>query len=119
MEPIILASSSPRRHEILKLLNIPFQVIIPNTDETITQGFSPEEASELIARQKISEIIHSKPMGQEIPWILSADTIILFNGNLYGKIITSLGNFVVAVKISDNLTLKSFQFFFKFVFHGF
>ena len=85
MEPIILASSSPRRQEILKLLNIPFQVIIPNTDETITQGFSPEEASELIARQKISEIIHSKPMGQEIPWILSADTIILFNGKLYGK----------------------------------
>lgn len=85
MEPIILASSSPRRQEILKLLNIPFQVIIPNIDETISQGFNPEEASELIARQKISEIIHSRPQGQELPWILSADTVILFNNKIYGK----------------------------------
>ena len=33
MKPIILASSSPRRQEILKLMNIPYQVIIPNCKE--------------------------------------------------------------------------------------
>ena len=35
MEPIILASSSPRRQDILKMLGIPFQVIMPNIDEAI------------------------------------------------------------------------------------
>ena len=36
MEPIILASSSPRRQEILKMLKITFRVIAPNIDETIS-----------------------------------------------------------------------------------
>ena len=40
MEPIILASSSPRRQEILKMLKIPFRVIIPNIDETLVNSIN-------------------------------------------------------------------------------
>ena len=43
MEPIILASSSPRRQEILKSLKIPFRVIMPNIDETISSMLKGEE----------------------------------------------------------------------------
>jgi len=85
MEPIILASSSPRRQEILKMLNIPFQVIMPNVDETLTSVIEKEEIPEFLAREKVASVIKSLPMGQEIPWVLGADTVILFEGNLYGK----------------------------------
>ena len=52
MEPIILASSSPRRQEILKMLKIPFRVIIPNIDETVLSAIDTEQVPELLARQK-------------------------------------------------------------------
>lgn len=85
MEPIILASSSPRRQEILKMLKIPYRVIMPNIDETISTMLSHEEIPELLAREKVTAVIRSLPVGQEIPWVLGADTIISFEGSLYGK----------------------------------
>lgn len=85
MEPIILASSSPRRQEILKLLNIPFKVIIPNCDETLSSAIDPEELPEFLAREKVTAVIHSLPPQQEILWILGADTVILKDGQIYGK----------------------------------
>ena len=85
MEPIILASSSPRRQEILKMLKIPYRVIIPNIDETLTNAIDPEQVPELLAREKVTAVINSLPAGQEIPWVLGADTVILFEDKLIGK----------------------------------
>lgn len=85
MEPIILASSSPRRQEILKMLKIPFRVIIPNIDETLSSAIELEQVPELLAREKVTAVIHSLPAGQEIPWVLGADTIILFENEVLGK----------------------------------
>lgn len=85
MEPIILASSSPRRQDILKMLNIPFQVILPNIDETMTSGVEVEDVPELLAREKVSAVIHSLPSQQEIQWILGADTVIVKDNKIYGK----------------------------------
>lgn len=85
MEPIILASSSPRRQDILKMLGIPFQVVLPNIDETLTAGVEAEDVPELLAREKVSAVIHSLPSQQEIQWILGADTVIVKDGVIYGK----------------------------------
>ncbi len=85
MEPIILASSSPRRQEILKMLDIPFQVILPNVDETLTSSVDTEDIPELLAREKVSAVIHSLPSQQEIQWVLGADTVIVKNGRIFGK----------------------------------
>lgn len=86
MEPIILASSSPRRQEILKMLNIPFQVIMPNVDETLASScLEVEEIPELLAREKVSAVIHALPAGQEIPWVLGTDTVVVYDGQIYGK----------------------------------
>jgi septum formation protein len=84
MEPIILASSSPRRQEILKMLKIPFRVIIPNIDETLSSAVELEQIPELLAREKVAAIIETLK-GQEIPWVLGADTVILFDGKILGK----------------------------------
>lgn len=85
MEPIILASSSPRRQEILKMLKIPYQVIIPNIDETLTNAIESDQIPELLAREKVTAVIQSLPKGQEIPWVLGADTVIYFDGKILGK----------------------------------
>lgn len=85
MEPIILASSSPRRQEILKSLKIPYRVITSNIDETLTSVIKNEEVPEFLAREKVSAVIKSLPPQQEIQWILGADTIIEFENKIYGK----------------------------------
>ena len=85
MEPIILASSSPRRQEILRLLNIPFAVNPANIDEVYPDDVAIDSAAEYIAVEKVKAIIKSIPDGQTVPWILGADTVIVFGGRIYGK----------------------------------
>lgn len=85
MDPIILASASPRRQEILKNLRIPFQVIIPNVNENNTSDKTPMELTESLARSKVSAVVHSLPPKQIIPWVLGADTIVSLNGKNLGK----------------------------------
>ena len=85
MQPIILASSSPRRQEILKLLNIPFKVIIPNCDEEIPDDIELEKVPEYLATRKVNAVTHSLPPDIEYPWILGADTMVISGKKVYGK----------------------------------
>ena len=85
MKPIILASSSPRRQEILKLLNIPYQVKVSNYDESYPSDISLEQVPEFLANRKVEAVARTYPAGHEIPWILGADTMVLLEGKLYGK----------------------------------
>ncbi|MBP5402797.1 MAG: septum formation protein Maf [Treponema sp.] len=85
MDPIILASSSPRRQEILKMMNIPFQVIMPDVNENLTTAKSPLELTESLARSKVLSVVHSLPPKQVIPWVLGADTVVALNNRIYGK----------------------------------
>ncbi|MCR4822396.1 MAG: Maf family protein [Treponema sp.] len=85
MKPVILASSSPRRQEILKLLNIPYQVKVSNIDESYPSDLPLEEIPEYLANKKVEAVARTYPSGHEIPWILGADTMILLDGKLYGK----------------------------------
>lgn len=85
MEAIILASSSPRRQEILKMLGISFKVMIPNIDEVLSKGLKAEEASELFAREKVAGVLRSVEKELSVPWILGADTTVIKGEKLYRK----------------------------------
>ena len=85
MEPIILASSSPRRQKILQTLGIPFVVHPSNFDEVLPPDISVENATDYFAAKKVDAVIRSFPSDQEISWVLGADTAIIFNGKLFGK----------------------------------
>ncbi len=84
MEPIILASTSPQRQEIVKNLHIPFIVVPPEIDESITIQMPPQKMVEVIAQKKAQAVVDmsltSKPH-----WIISADTLIFFDGLPVGK----------------------------------
>lgn len=82
MEKIILASQSPRRRELLSLAEIPFDVIVSETDESFPEGLSFEEAAMHIAVNKALAV--AEKAGNERT-ILSADTIVVCNEQLIGK----------------------------------
>jgi septum formation protein len=76
--PIILASESPQRREILKQLDIPFTVVPPRFDE-VTRG-APEEVVLQNARGKA----HSVGPHEECP-VLGVDTAVVVDGEALGK----------------------------------
>ena len=84
METIILASSSPRRQEYFRLLGLPFTAIPSPAEEILDKTLPPRRAVEEVAIQKVNAV---RPLCQELikPWILGADTIVVLNGNIYGK----------------------------------
>ena len=80
-----MASSSPRRQEILKMLRIPFQVIAPNLDESLYTTKNPLELPEVLAKAKVQAVVRTLPPKQVIPWVLGADTLVVMNQKIYGK----------------------------------
>ncbi|THA42960.1 septum formation inhibitor Maf, partial [Streptomyces sp. A1136] len=58
---LILASSSIYRRELLSRLQLPFEVIAPDIDETPAAGESPESTALRLARQKGDAIAQRHP----------------------------------------------------------
>lgn len=85
MEPIILASSSPRRQEIFKQLNIPFQVKLSPEEEIIPEDMEKEKVPEYLAINKVKSVEKAYFADREIPWIFGADTMVYLDGKLLGK----------------------------------
>ena len=72
--PLILASTSPRRREILEQLRIPFDVVTPSFDET--QG-DPVEHARGKARS-VAGVADGRP-------VLGCDTEVICDGRVFGK----------------------------------
>ena len=77
----ILASKSPRREELLKLLDIDFTIKPSDICEDLKEGLSNEEIVIDLAIQKASHIAKSHP-GQ---YVLGFDTLVILDGNPLGK----------------------------------
>ncbi len=85
MYPIILASTSPRRQDILKSMNIPFVVHPAGIDETCPADMDLHNLPLYLAQQKVQAVLDSMQPDQEVRWILGADTVVIFDKKLYGK----------------------------------
>ena len=82
MKKIILASGSPRRKQLLEWAEIPFEIVVKETDETFPAGLKVEEVPIHIARQKamaVESIMNNDSV------ILAADTIVVLNERIIGK----------------------------------
>ena len=80
--PIILASASPRRREILSGLGYTFQVI-PARGEEIISSNDPEETVLSLAHQKAAEVMAAQNADPLL--VVGADTIVVKNGQILGK----------------------------------
>ena len=78
---VVLASSSPRRHDLLELIGIKHEVIPANIDESIRGRESPAKHAERLAREKARVIAGRDPKCVAI----GADTIVLIDKKILGK----------------------------------
>ena len=79
---LILASSSPRRRELLRNAGFDFDVQASNIMEKIQPGEPPEEFARRAAREKAVQIAASSPQGS---LVLGADTVVVIDGETLGK----------------------------------
>ena len=79
---IILASASPRRKELLKMVTPKFEVIISKVDETLKKDLTPKEQVVRLAYLKAKDIF-DRTLGDRI--IIGSDTIVVKDGKIYGK----------------------------------
>lgn len=77
---IILASGSPRRHELLKKLCQNFKIQISDASE-IKNDLSPQLLAIHNAKIKAQDVFNKNP--GEI--VIGADTIVVLNGKIFGK----------------------------------
>lgn len=81
MQSLILASSSPRRKELLSILQIPFEVKASDVDETFHSELAPQEVVINLAERKAKHV--SKNDSSAI--VIGADTIVVVAGEILGK----------------------------------
>ncbi len=80
---IILASGSPRRKELLGLLDIPFRVDTSHSvDETIPEGIDPEMVPAHLSTIKAMAYPLDIPGN---PLVITADTVVILDGEVLGK----------------------------------
>ncbi len=100
MKKIILASTSPRRIEILKSLGFAFDIISPNYDEKIVGLKFSYEAIENIALNKAISI---KNMITEPALIISADTVVIAGNDVLGKPINKEQALIMLEKLNNDI----------------
>ena len=87
MKKIILASGSPRRKQLLELAEIPFDIIVEETDETYPTGLSSEEIAMHIAENKAAAVqrkLQAQSYGGA-QTIVAGDTVVVLANKIIGK----------------------------------
>ncbi|MGO4277390.1 septum formation protein [Cupriavidus sp. OV038] len=79
--PLILGSSSPYRRELLARLRIPFDVAVPDIDETPLAGEAPEATALRLSRRKAEAIAARHPGAL----VIGSDQVCTLDGAQIGK----------------------------------
>ncbi len=80
---ILLASNSPRRKELLRGINVDFKIkVLPDIDESYPKDLLIDEVAEFVAIKKASSYIYHL---KEDELMITADTVVLLDGKIYGK----------------------------------
>ena len=82
MTPIVLASQSPRRIDILGWLDVPFETTSSEFDESTIHNSNPRQLTRLLAEAK-AEAVASDHKGAII---IGSDAVVDFQGQTLGKI---------------------------------
>ncbi len=96
---IILASSSPRRQQLLREMGLNFDIVIRDFDETYPDVLTGEEIALFVAESK-TNIFKNEIADNEI--IIAADTIVWCNNKVLGKPVDREDAFRILKEISGN-----------------
>jgi len=95
--PLILASASPRRKELLERVGFTVRTMSPNIDETRLEGEDPVNYVKRMAREKVLAIaqrahatLYVEPEGsrstdEDSRWIVGADTAVVLGDRVFSK----------------------------------
>jgi septum formation protein len=81
---LVLASSSPFRRELLSRLTIPFEVVVPDVDETPRPGERPAQLVERLAIAKAQAVAAQ----QRDALVIGSDQVAVYDGAIVGKPLT-------------------------------
>lgn len=81
MNPVILASGSPRRKKLLEQINLPFQIQVSSVDEHYKDTLTPPEIVQTLARRKAVDVAQQF----DRTLIIGADTIVVYQGAILKK----------------------------------
>ena len=80
---VLLASNSPRREELLRGMDIDFEIkVLPDIDETYPSNLALEEVAEFVAQKKATSYYS---ILKENELMITADTVVVLEGKIYGK----------------------------------
>lgn len=77
---IVLASGSPRRHELLRLITKDFEIRVSDADETVPGNITAEKTAEYLSMVKAKAVERNT---DEI--IIGCDTVVVIDGKVLGK----------------------------------
>jgi len=78
-ERLVLASSSPRRRELLEALSLSFDMVAPDVDEIRRPDEEPYDYVERVARAKVAAVAAPGLV------VIGADTTVVIDGKILGK----------------------------------
>ena len=79
--PIVLASASPRRRELLLGLGLPFEVAAADIDEEAVTASTPQALVKKLTLEKARAVAKIRPAAL----VIGADTVVYKNGRIFGK----------------------------------
>ena len=97
MARIILASSSPRRKELLEQVGLKFEIFSPDIDESVCIGESADHYVQRLAQQKAQAILAQFPDAI----VIAADTSLVLDHKIIGKPESKQHAFEIWTALSD------------------
>ncbi len=79
---IILASASPRRRELMKLICPDYECITSDCDESFSEKLTPENVVKELSRRKAGAVAYNV---KDDAVVIGADTIVSLDGKILGK----------------------------------
>jgi septum formation protein len=98
-KPLILASSSPRRKELLKGLNLDFTIHPSDDNEDVPLGTLPKEMVEMLSLRKAQSVASQYERGL----IIGSDTIVVLHDEILGKPKDSKEAYSMLSKLQGNV----------------
>jgi septum formation protein len=99
---LILASSSRYRRELLERLRVPFEVVVPGSDETPLSGETPAQTALRLAETKARDVARNAPDAL----VIGSDQVATIDGQQLGK----PGNHAAALRQLQTMRGRTVEF---------
>ncbi|MDD9269867.1 Maf family protein [Paenibacillus sp. GCM10023248] len=90
---LILASSSPRRQELIQALGLPYIIRVSDADETVEGKITPAELVEVLSIRKASTVREMLDAADKHGIIIGSDTVVVLHDEVLGKPVDEADSF--------------------------